>query len=134
MLAEDLAHETIVRALQARHQFDGHNMSAWLLRILCNVQYTLKRRGRFEITEEPLMEPVSTFTGEATCDLVRALEHVNALPRSYRAALLSLAENSGDYGAYNDVAREMGVGVGAVKKYIFRGRAAMRAKFAMEAA
>lgn len=130
MQAEDLAHDTIVKALQARDSFDGRNMSAWLLRILCNHHYSLKRRARFETTEPPPVEPVYAFTGDVACDVDAVLDEVAALPKHYRDALLSLVANDGEYGAYNDVARELGVTLSSVRHYIFRGRAVMRAKFA----
>ena len=125
--AEDLAHDTIVKALQARERFDGRNLSAWLLRILVNHHHTLHRKAKFETNAPPPHEPTCRHMGEFTCDAATALKHVCELPRSYRDVLLSLAWNDG---VYPDVARDLGIAHGTVKSGVSRGRALMRAKFA----
>jgi RNA polymerase sigma factor (sigma-70 family) len=125
--AEDLAHDVIVKALQARRQFDGRNLMAWLLRIMVNQHVSLHRRAKTRSTARALLDEATPCRGAAMCDLSTVLDRVRELPNGYREVLLSLVWNVGHNGYY-DVADELGVTHATVKSRLSHARDALAAK------
>lgn len=123
--AEDLLHETVVRALEYRNQFRGGNLGAWLSTIMYSRFCGNLRRARRETTAddqqiELLSEPV-TCKGLLTCHLKEVEEGLRRLPSFQRDALMHLVSG----GQYAEIAKAHGVRLGTVKSRIARARAAL---------
>ena len=81
--AEDLVHDTVLKAIRAWNQYQpGTNLKAWLLRILTNTFINRYRRGGLErdVLEGPDADPLSDrWIGAATMrgmrDMVSAATH-----------------------------------------------------------
>jgi RNA polymerase sigma-70 factor (ECF subfamily) len=125
-LAEDLAHETLMRALANFDRFDREKpMWPWLKQIALNLSIDHSRRQR--VAHVPLEEVLATPDAvdwtdavEERCLLAVALQ---ALPqRQQRAITLCDVEGL----APSDAAGVMGVGKGALEQLLHRGRTQMR--------
>ena len=120
--ADDLVHDTVIRALNGRHSFQpGTNLAAWLFRIQRNEFITGVRRHRPTVpvdTEiaEWLSHPAYQESGLVMREFVSAF---GKLPSRQREALL-LAVLEGL--PYEVIAQHTGVSVGTVKSRISRGR------------
>jgi RNA polymerase sigma-70 factor (ECF subfamily) len=125
--ADDLVQSTILRALDASHQFmPGTNFRAWTFTILRNVFYNQWRSpaSRLESIEDcmnnmPVTDPSHDKALEL-CDLRRALAELGP---EQRQALLLVVVSGLDYEA---VAEICGVAKGTVKSRVSRGRANLR--------
>jgi RNA polymerase sigma-70 factor (ECF subfamily) len=135
--AEDLVHDTIIKAVRARSQYQpGTNLKAWLLRILTNTFINRHRRGGLErdILEGPDASPLadrwigaSTMRamrdpeGEALAPLVEAevRQALDELPEEFRLAIV-LSDVEGL--AYKEIAEVMGCPVGTVMSRLHRAR------------
>ena len=120
--ADDLVHDTVVRALAGRHSFQpGTNLAAWLMRIQRNefISGVRKQRPTVPVDTE-IAELLSTPAYQESGLVMR--EFVSAfakLPPPQREALL-LAVLEGL--PYEVIAEHTGVSVGTVKSRISRGR------------
>jgi len=124
--AEDLTQETLTRAFQRWRKVRGH-AEPWVARVAANLALDAIRRGRRRPTssvdasggfdDRAAPEPASVVD---RLDLVRVLQE---LPKRQRqvVVLRYLADLS-----EADVARELGVSVGSVKKHASRGLAGVR--------
>jgi RNA polymerase sigma-70 factor (ECF subfamily) len=125
--ADDLVQSTILRALDASHQFTpGTNFRAWTFTILRNVFYSQWRSpaSRLESIEDclhnmPVTDPSQDRVLEL-CDLRRALAQLGP---EQRQALLLVVVSGLDYEA---VAEISGVAKGTVKSRVSRARANLR--------
>jgi RNA polymerase sigma-70 factor (ECF subfamily) len=127
--AEDLAQDTVVRALRFASQYQlGTNLRAWAFQILFSVFVTRYRRQRRERTALRTLAvdphawttPTGHPSPEQGADLTRATrEKLGALPEGFRQAieLVDVEERS-----YRDAADAMGVPVGTVMSRLHRGR------------
>jgi RNA polymerase sigma-70 factor, ECF subfamily len=125
--ADDLVHDTILRALAAEAQFQpGTNLKAWLLTILRNHYINNVRRRRFEV--EPLgdipdealpMAPTQDATVEMG-EIARALQTLSIEHREI-LVLVSAAGMS-----YEEAAEVCGVAVGTIKSRLNRARAELK--------
>ena len=117
--AEDLTVETLWRIYRARHQFrpDG-NFGAWARRIATNLALDYLRRKRPENSLD--VEPA----GSPKRDGLVARETREKIQQAFRrlpaklqvAATLALVEEL----PYDEIARALGITVGAVKVRVFR--------------
>ena len=131
--AQDLAQETIARALAAKWRFEpGTNLKAWLFRILRNIHLNMLRAdathpGVLSI-EEIVREPVSlreqgVNTVEAAvlerAELERIAQVYRTLPRNFAIPLyLTAVEEL----SYAEVASILEIPVGTVMSRVYRAR------------
>ena len=131
--AEDLAQETIARALASQWRFQtGTNLKAWLFRILRNIHLNLLRAGRShpeivsmdELGVEPgflserYLNPVEVGVIERA-ELQRIAEVYRTLPSAFALPLyLTAVEEL----SYAEAASILDVPVGTVMSRIYRGR------------
>ncbi len=127
--AEDLVHDTLVRAYEKRDSFAGErSLRVWLMSILHNVfvdgyraRAAEKRRiaAAAELSEEAAPPPQ-----EAQVRLGEVQRAFLALPEEQRAALhLVVVEGLG----YAEAARALGIPPGTLMSRLSRARAALRA-------
>ncbi|RME21267.1 MAG: sigma-70 family RNA polymerase sigma factor, partial [Deltaproteobacteria bacterium] len=146
----DLVHDTYLRAIRFRHNFQpGTNLKAWLFRIMINLfntRYARNRRG-LEIVEGGERHDVvdvcydpATLSGSRnpeefffeklfSQDVIQA---VDKLPVEFRLAVL-LVDMEGF--SYAETASVLGIPVGTVMSRLFRGRKMLRQllyRFAVE--
>jgi len=130
--AEDLAQETIARALAARWRFQpGTNLKAWLFRILRNVHLNDVRAAEShpalvsieDLVSEPgadgeHQDPVEIRVIERA-DLRRVAEAFRTVPPAFALALyLTAVEEL----SYAEAASVLDVPVGTVMSRVYRGR------------
>ena len=121
-LADDLAQETLAKALAARDKFrPGTNLKAWLFVILRNEFYSNHRRAKTvanyaqsEGMHSESMEPEQNASLDLT-DLMRAF---NQLPFEQKEALILTA---GEF-SYEEAAAICGCAVGTIKSRVSRAR------------
>ena len=135
--AEDLVHDTVVKAVRAREQFRaGTNMKAWLLRILTNTFINRHRRGGLErdLFDGPDAAPLADrWVGAATMRGMRDPEQemlaplieaevnkaLEDLPEHFRMVVV-LSDVEGM--AYKEIAEVMDCPVGTVMSRLHRAR------------
>lgn len=134
-LAEEVTQEVFLKLIARAHQYDGRaGVSSWLFAIAANACRDRRRRDRRApvIPLEGLPEPSDKSDGiergllerERRAAVRRAL---SALSEEQREALV-LARYHGL--PYSEVARVLGISVGAVKTRIFRAVEALKSHFA----
>ena len=122
-MADDLVHDTVVKALAGRQSFQtGTNLAAWLFRIQRNEFISGLRRLRPTVpvdttVAESLSHPPHQESGLVMREFMSAFQK---LAQSQREALL-LAVIEGQ--SYDVIAAHTGVSVGTVKSRISRARA-----------
>ena len=143
--AEDLVHDTIVRALRFQDRFErGTNFKAWIYTVLTHTfihRYRRQKRER-EILEGATQEDVaSTLRSEASRELAAHpeaayVEHMlsddvvkalDSLPEDFRSVVV-LCDLEGL--AYKDIAEAVDVPVGTVMSRLYRGRRLLEQKLA----
>jgi RNA polymerase sigma-70 factor (ECF subfamily) len=135
--AEDLVHDTVVKAVRAKHQYKpGTNLKAWLLRILTNTFINRHRRGGLErdVLEGPDAAPLADrWIGASTMRAMRDPERevlaplveaevrkaLEELPEHFRMVIV-LSDVEGL--AYKEIADVMGCPVGTVMSRLHRAR------------
>lgn len=118
----DLVQDTIVRALEKQHQFDGRNFRSWALRIMYTVfcgQY--RRRVKFETRYDPGDFRDTLTEGPRQHDrlhLEQVAERVmRMLPKHRRAIGLIVGGDS-----YEEIAQKTGSNIGTVRSRLYRAR------------
>ena len=126
--ADDLAQETLIKALRARTRFQkDSNLRAWLFTILRNHYYSECRRSvRQQDWDEDAMSAKLVVqsnqeTSLSVVDLYRALQ---LLPDEQREALILIG--AGGFG-YDEAAEICGCAVGTIKSRVSRARRAIEA-------
>lgn len=129
--AQDLAHDTYVRALNAADRFEpGTSLKAWLLTILHNLYRTrLRDRGRHaeqELDEDSEQVSVSLAENEAWLAITSAQldSAIELLPPRLREAVV-LRDLQGL--SYKEIAQVLDLPVGTVMSRLHRGREALKA-------
>lgn len=144
-LAEDLVHDTVVRALRFQDKFErGTNFKAWIYTVLTHTfihRYRRQKRER-EILEGATQEDVaSNLRSEASRELAAHpeaayVEHMlsddvvkalDSLPEDFRSVVV-LCDLEGL--AYKDIAEAVDVPVGTVMSRLYRGRRLLEQKLA----
>lgn len=121
--AEDLVHDTAVRALRSAGSFQpGTNFQAWVFTIQRNrFLNAYCRRPRLfrtltDVVTERLSVPANQEAHVALADTAAAIQN---LPKAQRRALLMVAA---DGVKYDEAARRFGCSVGTVKSRVARAR------------
>ncbi|MBN9538617.1 MAG: sigma-70 family RNA polymerase sigma factor [Reyranella sp.] len=120
--AEDLVHDTVVKALTGRNSFQpGTNLAAWLFRIQRNEFISGLRRRRPTVPvdtaiAESLSHPPHQDSGLIMREFMNAFGKLAAAQRE--ALLLAVLEGL----PYETIADHTGVSVGTVKSRISRAR------------
>lgn len=120
--ADDLVHDTVVKALTGRHSFQpGTNLAAWLFRIQRNEFISGLRRRRPTVPvdtaiAESLSHPPHQDSGLIMREFMSAFGKLAAAQRE--ALLLAVLEGL----PYEMIADHTGVSVGTVKSRISRAR------------
>jgi RNA polymerase sigma-70 factor (ECF subfamily) len=126
--AEDLAQETIVRALARLDLFEpGTCLKSWMFTILRNhfcTQYKRAKRFRLasDICEQTFDIPVPSQQ-EWSLRLSDVSEEIDRLPEQMREALMLIIAGS----SYNDAAKVCGCEVGTIKSRVGRARMSLMA-------
>ena len=139
--AEDLAQETIARAIASQWRFQpGTNLKAWLFRILRNIHLNVLRASRThpalvsieELVVEPAWQheqdpnPVETRVIERA-ELRRIADVYRTLPPTFAAPLhLTAVEEL----SYAETALILGIPVGTVMSRVYRARRLLIARLA----
>jgi RNA polymerase sigma-70 factor (ECF subfamily) len=126
--AEELVHETLVRALEKRGSFrHGRPLRPWLLSILHNIFIDGTRRRRTEreaLTDAAVLNPGhQNAPQDQHVRLNQLLSHFMALPEEQRAAL-HLVSIEGL--SYAEAASALAIPVGTLMSRLGRARAALR--------
>ena len=127
--ADDLAQETIERALRSRNQWEeGTRLDSWAYRIMRNLWIdTGRARTRRQNREAPEVEAQSVGTDpreaiHASLELQRAMAAMNKLPDEQREVVaLILIEGFG----YREVSEMLDLPIGTVSSRLVRGRIAL---------
>jgi RNA polymerase sigma-70 factor (ECF subfamily) len=120
--ADDLVHDTVIKALTGRHSFQpGTNLAAWLFRIQRNEFISGLRRQRPSVPvdtaiAESLAHPAHQDSGLIMREFVHAFSKL--VPTQREALLLAVLEGL----PYEVIAAHTGVSVGTVKSRISRAR------------
>ena len=125
--AEDLVHDSVVRALRAQDSFTaGTNMIAWMCTILRNQHVSGLRRRKFEALP---IDDLSSALGSVAPDQYHAVElkeirhALLKLSPQHREVVLLVAVTGLGYG---EVAEICGCPIGTVKSRLNRARADLR--------
>lgn len=126
--AEDLVHDTLLRAFERKHTFraDG-NLRSWLLSILHNVFVDGRRSQRSERARIEAAEQVAATFAEPPQEHVVRLSQIREafldLPEEQRAALHLVAIEGL---SYQDAANTLRIPIGTLMSRIGRARASLR--------
>ena len=120
--ADDLVHDTVVKALTGRHSFEpGTNLSAWVFRIQRNEFISGLRRTRPTVPVDTAIADSLSHQPHQESRLVMR-EFMSAFgklaPTQREALLLAVLEGQ----SYDVIAAHTGVSVGTVKSRISRAR------------
>lgn len=134
--AEDLAQDTIERALLKAHLFDGENLRSWLFTVCRRVFLNQVRKNKARGVSTPIDDaPVSALRVESTQEAVmqhRQLEEsFSKLPARDRA-IISMVVLDG--ACYEEAAKAMNVPVGTIRSRLSRARARLHSFMEGEAA
>ena len=127
--ADDLVHDTLVRALEAEGSLRPNtNLRTWMMTVLHNVFIDDQRRKRVETRHADVLvqmhEEVALPAQEGQVRLAQIRRAFLTLPEEQRAALhLVTLEGM----AYADAAAVLGIPIGTLMSRLGRGRAALRA-------
>lgn len=127
--ADDLVHDTLVRALESRANLrPDTNLRTWMMTVLHNVFIDEQRRKRVEARHADVLvqlsDEVAPPAQEGQVRLMQIRKAFESLPEEQRAALhLVTLEGM----AYADAAAVLGIPIGTLMSRLGRGRAALRA-------
>ena len=133
-VAEEVTQEVFVKVISRAHQYDGRaEVSSWLFAIAANACRDRRRRDRRAtvVPLDGLPEPTARGDGVEAALLDRERRD------SVRRALAALSEEQREalvlaryHGLpYAEIARVLGISVGAVKTRIFRAVETLKARF-----
>lgn len=121
---EDVVDQSILRALEARAQFQqGTNLKAWLFTILKNTYFSNMRQQRVRDRRLTLIDtPTSTHTTNDALDLADAIALIRTLTGEQQQTVLLISIGM----TYSEVGRAVGTCEGTIKSRFSRARIAMR--------
>ena len=127
--AEDLAQDTIERALLKAHLFDGENLRSWLFTIckrvfLNQIRKKMTRGGSVPIDDAPASALRVEGAQEAVMQHRELEESFSRLPARDRA-IISMVVLDG--ACYEEAAKAMNVPVGTIRSRLSRARARLHA-------
>ncbi len=131
--ASDLVQQTLMKAFQAWHRFDGRYLRSWLIQILRNENLMrIRSSGKHEEIElddqiaidEPFWDEVHWRS-----QVHRILEELDRLPEEFKLAV-TLCDI--EQMTYDEAAIAMNVPIGTVRSRLSRGRALVRARLMKE--
>lgn len=143
--AEELMQETYTRAFRSWRSYEpGTNMSAWLLRILTNLNIDRGRKKQRRPAEQSLdqggeyslYDRLEQESGQANEDENRLLDRLSQsdivealadLPREFRDVLVLV--DLGDF-SYQETAQILGIPVGTVMSRLHRARRQLKSRLA----
>jgi RNA polymerase sigma-70 factor (ECF subfamily) len=125
--AEDFLHEAFLRIFSDIHQFKGRGaLGGWLRRVALNNTLQLLRRSQHW---QPVEEE-DAWISEAEEDtlpppppMAELLAHIQRLPAGYRTVFNLYVL---DQYTHQDIARELGISVGASKSQLSKAKAQLR--------
>lgn len=119
VLAQDLTSETFVRAWTAAVPVQVATAKAYLFTIARNLYLDSLRREPAQADLLPRLEATPAVSPEIREELARTLDDLRQIAEGDRSALvMAVFEEM----SHEEVARTLGVSVGAVKSRIFRAR------------
>lgn len=126
--AEDLAQDTIERALLKAHLFDGANLRSWLFtvcrRVFLNQIRKNKTRGVMTAIEDAPQSALRTeCEQEAVLEFHRLVNCFDMLPVRDQAILSMIVF---DGARYDEAAKAMSVPVGTIRSRLSRARARLQ--------
>lgn len=127
--ADDLVHDTLVRALEARGSLRPNtNLRTWMMTVLHNAFIDDQRRKRVEARHADVLvqlsDEVALPAQEGQVRLSQIRKAFDGLPEEQRAALhLVTLEGL----SYAEAAQVLGIPIGTLMSRLGRGRAALRA-------
>lgn len=127
--AEDLVHDTLLRAMERSSTYrDGDNLSGWLRAILHNTFIDQRRRAAADARRAGNLAGTAADEEappqDAHLQLQDTMRAFEALPDEQRAALYLVAV---DDLSYAEAAETLGIPLGTLMSRIGRARAALRA-------
>ena len=128
--AEDLVGQTVAKAYAAWSRFDGQYLRSWLIKILRNEVYNVRRMQESRPEESELRDDLAgdgPFWDDVHWKICAQHLHreLDKLPDEFRLAV-HLCDIEGM--SYEEAACAMDVPVGTVRSRLFRGRARLRTK------
>ncbi len=126
--AEDLAHDTIVKAIDKKHLFQtGTNLYSWLAKIQYNLfvsKYRRKKKFESDCDIEDIMHLRSVEAKQETNIKMQEIDQIiKSLPEDFQEILLLVCIK--DY-SYENVAEMLNIPVGTVRSRLFRARKEMK--------
>lgn len=131
--ADDLVHDTVLRALAAERQFiPGTNMKAWLITILRNQHISDLRRKRIRVESMDLL-PDSALptpaTQHASAEFTEVRRALMKMSLEHREVLMLVAAAGF---SYEEAAQICNCAIGTVKSRLNRGRAELQRLLSQE--
>ncbi len=126
--ADDLVHDTLLRALDKLRSRRGHDdIRPWLFAIMHNLFVSQARRRRTRLASEVTSDlgwgATSPGSQEDSLRWREVLGALSALPEEQRAVILLVSVEDLSYA---EVARVLGIPIGTVMSRLARGRERMR--------
>ena len=126
--ADDLVHDTLLRALDKLHSHRGQdNVRPWLFAIMHNLFVSQARRARIRMVGEAKSEDASEMASPSSQeDSLRWREvlcALEALPEEQRAVILLISMEDLSYA---EVSHVLGIPIGTVMSRLARGRERLR--------
>lgn len=130
--AEDFLHESFLVVFRDLGQFKGQGaLGGWLRRVTINVALQqLRRRPEWQQLDEPALERLPDAAADEAEDpldvpMPQLLAAIRELPDGYRAVFNLYVV---DGFSHIDIARELGISVGASKSQLHKAKALLRRK------
>ena len=122
--AEDLLHNTCVRALEKKHLFkEGSNLFKWTSRIMYNLFVSnYRRKTKFETQYDPdtYLEKQSVDAGQDTkIEVMQVESAMNTLTDEHKEILILVCVQGMEYA---EVAKNLDIPVGTVRSRLSRAR------------
>lgn len=134
--AQDAVQESVLRALRYFDGFRGDDARAWLLTIVRNYCYTLKKGGAIDRSTVPFSDTTDVADVHAADDLViqsteseRIKAAVDALPAELREVIVLRELNEM---SYREISEVVGVPTGTVMSRLSRARSRLAAALATD--